>query len=434
MPGGCPAGWRRATFAAGIVLWSAIGSSAAVAPEGSRACPAGLDAVATCHVGQDANGAWWLAATPREWSGVLLVHAHGGPRLGVPRAEDATEDLERFADLVRLGHAWVGSTYRRGGYGVRMAAEDVESSRLQFIARFGKPRVTILHGQSYGGNVAAKLAELAALEPETGPRYHGVLLTSGVLQGGDQAYGFRADLRAVYQYYCGNHPAKAEQRYPLWQGLPLDSSLTREQLRQRVDDCTGAGLPAAKRTADQQRNLDNITRVVGIEPGQLLSHLGWATFTFQDLVLRRLGGNPFDNADREYRGSTDDVALNAGVERFRADRAALARLAYDAAIGGHLAVPTVTLHGLHDPVVSVEASRQFASRVDEAGSGHLLLSLFTDEREHSRLASAGYVAALDALLDWVGSGQRPAVVAVGRRCEEWAVRSGKGPCKLVKSP
>ena len=37
-----------------------------------------------------------------------------------------------------------------------------------------------------------------------------MLLTSGVLAVNARAYDFRADLRAVYQYYCRNHPRPDE--------------------------------------------------------------------------------------------------------------------------------------------------------------------------------------------------------------------------------
>ena len=214
-------------------------------------CPADLDSIATCHAGRDANGAWLLTAIPKQWNHILVVHAHGGPRLGVPKSDDGEEDLERFAAMVRQGYAWTGSTYRRGGYGVRMAAADVDESRKLFWQQFGKPQLTILHGQSYGGNVAAKLAELGTTDATGNRLYDGVLLTNGVLWGGTKAYGFRADLRAVYQYFCRNHPRPDEPQYPLWQGLASESQMTRAELERRVNDCTGVNLPKDQRSAEQ---------------------------------------------------------------------------------------------------------------------------------------------------------------------------------------
>ena len=54
-----------------------------------------------------------------------------------------------------------------------------------------------------------------------------MLLTSGVL---GCAYDFRLDLRVVCQYVCRNHPRPDEPQYPLWQGPPMDNTLTRAEL------------------------------------------------------------------------------------------------------------------------------------------------------------------------------------------------------------
>jgi len=101
-----------------------------------------------CYSGQDSAGAFFWVAIPADWNRVLVMHAHGGPELGAPTLARATEDLQRWAVTVKAGYAWAGSTYRRGGYGVTMAAEDTERLRAWFVQNFGTPRRTILHGQS----------------------------------------------------------------------------------------------------------------------------------------------------------------------------------------------------------------------------------------------------------------------------------------------
>lgn len=395
-------------------------------------CPASVGSSTRCSSSRDENGALVVIAIPANWNRRLIVHAHGGPRTGAPEVSDSIEDLDRFAVMVRQGYAWTGSTYRRGGYGVRMAAEDTDNSRKLFWTRFGRPERTLLHGQSWGGNVATKAAELHALDIEGRPNYDGVLLTNGVLSGGTQAYGFRADLRAVYQFYCQNHPGPDEPAYPLWQGLPLDSPLTRARLRQRVEACTGVDRPASQRTADQTARLRNITGVIGIAEDELVSHLSWATFLFQDLVLQRLGGrNPFDNSTTVYSGSTDDEALNAGVARFTADPDGLARLAYDADLSGLIVVPTVSLHALHDPTVSFMAEALYRRTVNEAGRAHLLLPVATDEREHSKLADSGYLASLAGLEGWLDTGVRPGFGDLRKTCE--AAERSPADCRLTEA-
>lgn len=411
----------------GLLLAACLGASAPAVQAATAAdtdvafapvpCPASVGTRVACHEGRDARGAWLLVAIPEAWNKRLVVHAHGGPRLGAPKAGDSAEDLDRFAVMVREGYAWIGTTYRRGGYGVRMAAADVEHSRRVFWARWGRPERTLLHGQSWGGNVAAKAAELYALEIDGRANYDGVLSTNGMLYGGTRGYGFRADLRAVYQYYCRNHPAKGEVQYPLWQGLPADARMTRDELRARVNACTGVELPAGQRTAAQAANLRDILAVTGVAEKQLVAHLAWGTFHFQDVVQKRLGGrNPFDNSATVYRGSHDDTALNAGVERFRADPAAVAALAYDADLSGLIVLPTVTVHARHDPTVSYKADAAYATTVAAAGRSHLLLQALTDEQDHSRLQDATYTTVLQVLEHWLDTGEKPAPSAFGETC------------------
>lgn len=420
---------RRVLFGAAALLAApAVAGDAAVAFVRAT-CPASVVAFAHCHSARDANGAWLLVAVPQKWNRRLIVHAHGGPRLDAPQDDDSAEDLDRFAVMVKVGYAWIGSTYRRGGYGVRVAAADVDNSRRVFWAHWGRPERTLLHGQSWGGNVAAKAAELYALDADGRANYDAVLTTNGVLTGGTRAYGFRADLRAVYQYYCRNHPAPDEAQYPLWQGLPADVRMSRDELRRRVNACTGLDTPN-ERTPAQVARLRDILAVTGIAEPQLLAHLAWGTFHFRDLVQKRLGGrNPFDNTATVYRGSHDDKALNAGVERFAADPDALARLGYDADLSGLIVAPTLTVHALHDPVVSHAADAAYAATVRGAGRGHLLAQLSTDESDHSRLRDATYLHALQALESWLDSGAPPSAQSVQRAC--MAVATDPRDCRFV---
>lgn len=299
------------------------------------ACPAAAPPHTRCYSGQSADGAFFWIAIPADWNRVLVVHAHGGPRMNAPGPNDPVEDLERFRVTLTEGYAWAGSSYRRAGYGVRMAAEDTDRLRQIFWSRFGRPDRTLLHGQSWGANVAAKAAELYAVDTDGQVAYDGVVLTNGVLAGGTRAYQFRADLRAIYQYYCRNHPAAAEAAYPIWQGLPRGAEMTRAEVARRVEACTGVNLATDQRSSAQTAALRNILAVAAIREDQLVAHMTWATVVFQDIVWRMLrGDNPFSNVGTQYKGSDDDEALNQGVERFTAAPQAVAQLAYDSDLSG----------------------------------------------------------------------------------------------------
>ena len=386
-------------------------------------CPAELDKLAACYTGEDGAGSHYWIAIPHKWNRTLVMHAHGGPRLSPVKRESSIEDLERFAVTVRQGYAWAGSSYRRPGYGVRMAAEDTDNLRRIFIAAFGQPASTILHGQSWGGNVAAKGIELYG----KGGHYDGLLLTNGMMAGGTKNYLHRLDLRVVYQYYCNNHPKPAETQYPLWMGLPADARLTSKELEARVDECTGVKQKPEQRTEQQKKNLANILGVVRVPERTLVSHLNWATFMFRDLTQRVLGGrNPFPNRHVVYAGSSDDAALNKGVARYDADPEALRQLADDSDMSGDLPVPAISLHAIHDPTAMVEYEAEYRDIVAAKGKRDRLLQLFTNEHDHSKLSDAEYAAVFDALVEWARSGRKPTPEQVAALCARYAATIAGG--------
>jgi alpha-beta hydrolase superfamily lysophospholipase len=394
------------------------------------ACPEGLLPGTDCRTGRDANGAHVWLAVPPGWTGTLVVHAHGGPELGEPRAERPVEDLQRWSVWNRAGYAYAGSGFAQGGVAVRAAADDVERSRRLFVAAFGAPKRTVLHGQSWGAGVAMQTVERhqRGLAP-----YDAVLLTSGVL-GGRRSYDARMDLRAVWQAVCGNHPESTEAPYPLWQGLPAGSTLTRAELARRAEACTGARAAPAARTPEQQRRLDTLVRLTTIPAEALAAHLAWATWHFQDIAANRTGGRAaFGNRGVVYGDPSrpDDAALDARVPRFDIDPAARAWLADDTETRARLAVPVLQLHATGDPTAFVELASAFAERMRSAGNGGRLVQVFTDEREHSYLNDPLYVAAIGTLLDWQAGAATPTPRAVAERCAATVARfPARAPCRV----
>jgi hypothetical protein len=387
------------------------------------ACPAGLPAATRCLHGQDSAGAFYLVAIPPDWNGTLVLHAHGGPTLGAPRLERTVEDLERWAIVVKAGYAWAGSSFRQGGVAVRAAAEDTERLRRIFVQQVAKPKMTILHGQSWGASVAAVGASMFT----EGRPYDAVLLTSGVLAGGSKAYDFRLDLRVIYQALCANHPRPDEAQYPLWMGLPAGARMTAADLRQRVDACLGLDKPAAQRTPEQQRKVQTIVDVVKIPASSIQSHLNWGTFHFQDIAQLRTGGrNVFGNTGVQYRGSPDDAALNAAVLRYAADPQARAAFAADTDPDGKIPVPVLTVHGIDDPTAFIEMDDSFRSTMEQAGTADHLVQTFTTDNTHSYLSDPVYPTLLAALATWTRGGAKPTPAQVAAQCANFEASFGKG--------
>ena len=390
---------------------TSVPSSPPEAPPQAQACPEGVPAGARCLRGQDSASSHYLIVMPEKWSGVLVVHAHGGPSLGTPTTKRNDEDIKRWAITVREGHAWAGSVFRQGGFAVTTAAEDTERVRRIFVDHVAKPRRTLLHGQSWGGMVASRAAEMF---PKS---WEGILLTSAVVAG-PATYDFRLDLRAIYQYLCQNHPRPDEPAYPLNIGLPADSKLTGAELTQRATECLGRGSPAGQRTPEQARKLQTIVDVLKIPAGSVGSHLSWGTFTLRDVVQKNGGVSPFGNEGVRYVGSPNDAALNAGVARYKADPAAVARFAADVDHRGRFAVPVISAHGVGDATVFVEGNDTLRQRMVAAGNGDRLVQTFVDSSEHSYWGDAMYPPLFEALLNWVDKGQKPSPAGVAERCRQ----------------
>ena len=322
---------------------------------------------------------------------------------------------------LRLGRLDLPARRCRGA----CTGEDTERLRGIFTTAVAKPRLTILHGQSWGASVAAKAAEAYPAS------YDGVLLTSGVLGGGTRSYDFRLDLRVVYQALCHNHPLPTEPAYPLWQGLPPGSALTHAELARRVDECTGLRSKPVQRSVAQQRALDDILKVVRIPERSLIGRLTRATWDFHDIAFNRLDGrSTFGNIGANYTGSSDDAVLNARVARYPADPEAVARFAQDTDPTGRIKAPVLTTHAIDDPVAFVELDSVFLDTMRRAGTADHLVQTFTDEHEHSYLSDAEYPALMEALLAWIGQGEKPTPQRVAERCAALLPSFGGG-CHFV---
>lgn len=418
---GCSTPSPSATAPAGRALQtSAVLPLTHEAPPQPTACPKEIPAGTRCLAGQDSAGAFYLIALPAQWNGDLVLHAHGGPALGAPKASRTVADLKRWQIMVRAGYAWAGSSFHQGGVAVHSAAEDTERLRRIFVQYVGQPRMTILHGQSWGASVAAVEASMFTDDGHGRRPYDAVLLSSGVLAGGSKAYDFRLDLRVIYQALCHNHPRPDEPQYPLWMGLPGNSNLTAAELHSRVDACLGLDKPASGRSAAQQQRIDTIVRTVQIPERSIEGHLKWATWHFQDIVQNRTHGmNPFGNIGARYRGSPDDQGLNREVLRYAANAQAVASFAADADPDGRIPVPVLTVHAVNDPTAFVEMDDSFLQTMRKAGTADHLVQTFTSDHEHSYLTDAAYPTLMSALLAWAQGGPKPTPATIAADCHRF---------------
>src|SRR4030095_8770956 len=116
----------------------------------------------------------YIIQVPENWRGGLAVRAHGiqrGPGGGDVRL------LPIASHVLEQGHAWIASGYRAREYQPHLFIVDLIALRDLFLKEVGRPRWTIIYGQSMGGHIVT-----ASLEqrPEL---YQGGLAECGLVDG-----------------------------------------------------------------------------------------------------------------------------------------------------------------------------------------------------------------------------------------------------------
>ena len=144
--------------------------------------------------------------------------------------------------------------------------------------------------------------------------------------------------------------------------------------------------------------------------------IGFVLRYTNDLIERVHGKLPYDNRDTLYQVNvTSDPAtnaylaalLNAGVERFDADRAAVNYYTRNYAPSGRIGIPVLTLHTQRDPAIPFSHEAMFADAVSRANRSDLLVQRPVDAWGHCAFTPGQVQAAFTDLVRWVTTGQRP---------------------------
>jgi pimeloyl-ACP methyl ester carboxylesterase len=257
--------------------------------------------------------------------------------------------------LQQLGYALATTTYRQNGLVISEGVEDMRLLRERFGAATGRRGGRfILVGVSQGGIIALLAAERYPAW------YDGALVLCGPVGSFRLQSDYIHDIRVLFDaYFPGILPGDARSIPPsmmaAWEAVHLPA--------------IRAAVEAAPARAEE------MLRVAGaaFEPGDLATVLNtfeqtlwYHTFGGMD-AQQKLGGFPFDNRTRRYRGSSDDGALNAAVARYAADRAAV-RVAWQYRPSGRPDIPVVALHTTGDEVVPYRHLLTLFARTRVTGS------------------------------------------------------------------
>ena len=150
--------------------------------------------------------------------------------------------------------------------------------------------------------------------------------------------------------------------------------------------------------------ITNLTELLNALPLNLVLH----AFFQYDFALRFHDHGYFDNLNTWYSGSSDDDALNAGVDRFGpASPSALNYMDHHYLPTGALQIPMVTLHNPRDPLIPISHEELYAAAVSSAGASDMLVQQTVDRFGHNTFTPAEVFAGFFGLVNWVENGVVP---------------------------
>jgi pimeloyl-ACP methyl ester carboxylesterase len=386
----------RRPFVALLLLALAL-----VAPSLPRDHPAPADAqTAAISRRGTLGGAPYRIEAPADWRGGLVVFAHGIQRGPGPGAVTSPPLANH---IIGEGHAWAASGYRAREYRPDLAVEDLVALRDLFLTEIGRPRWTIIYGQSMGGHIV-----VASLELRPG-LYQGGLAECGLVDGigiADYLMAYTAAAELISGVPLLDAPDKTgfarllNERVVLALGTPGEYTARGRQFDSVVKYLMGA----------DPLGHDLPLRLQGLRPRYLLNMIHRQPDVEQEPMP---GARAASTVHVRYRidpglGLTEEE-LNARVRRLRPARGARTP-GTDPVFAertGRITVPLLTLHETGDAWVPLSLEQAYRRRTIAAGTEHRLVQRVVRAPSHCGFDGETREQAFNDLVAWIERGVRP---------------------------
>jgi pimeloyl-ACP methyl ester carboxylesterase len=418
------------------------------------------------------KGAHGVIVIPDDWNGGLFIYAHGysaDRRLLEPFPDDLSDAnfLQKLDPLLQAsmlptiyGYAVATTTFRSVGWYVKDGIKDVENLRRRFVRKYGEPTYTYLWGHSGGGMMTAAVAEYF---PDV---YDGVMPMCGPVAGARRNFNGAFDLRATYEYVCGDVPdaqfvcgvcAGSKRRCLADDDCPDGRACSEVEEPPAIEDglsrqCTkfllahpdrfsenptspGGGFVDRAATAcfgplsgaqapspEQAARKDLFLRASRIPESFISTDLFFASIGMAEVVhVRSKGKHPWGNEGIVYASpeltEPERAALNAGIARVREDKAAVAYMNRYYEPRGETEAKVLTLHALDDGLVVPENETKYRQVFEAAGRSDQLVQLTTTQGGHC-LFIGELFPAITAMTAWVEQGEKPSTESLMAACPE----------------
>jgi pimeloyl-ACP methyl ester carboxylesterase len=305
------------------------------------------------------GGARGLYCIPEQgWNGDVIVFAHGYAAITEPLDyQNLTIGGVYLPELAQqLGFAFATTTYRQNGLAIVEGVEDVRELVQTFRSTTGRrAQRFIMTGASEGGIVTV-------LALERYPRlFAGGLALCGPIGNFRFQTDYIADFRLLFDYFFpgvlpGNVVQVPASMLDDWYSIhrPAIEAVTRAHPDKTLQLLRVAN---AAHESDQWDTVENTVEGV----------LWYHTFGTED-ARAKLGGNPYGNTRRRYRGSSDDATLNRSVPRYTADSTVYHAMR-NHTTSGVVRKPLVVMHTRGDEIIPFAHNLIYLAKVRQAGGG-----------------------------------------------------------------
>jgi pimeloyl-ACP methyl ester carboxylesterase len=354
---------------------------------------------------------------PPNWNNKSVLEAHGyqspqNPEVVPSPSGSAANPLGDpsfglLSAAYAQGFAAANTAYAKTGYAVK---EGVEANKAlhDFLAAAGS-KTQYMTGISMGGNITLALVEKYPND------FVGALPYCGVVAGWRAEQRFLLDFRVVYDYFTKGTPYSLPGN---GDAVTLSAALTLPVIQNAV-----AKLFTAAGSGDKvaQGIIGQIVSVTGTPdapptPKGFITPLASTVYGLAD-YLSTAGGLGYSNVGKNYKGSANDVGLNAGIERLTASAASSAYLDANYTPTGNFTAKMLSFHNTSDPLVPYSFEPEFRAIVAAAGNSANLVqqtvkaSTFdpkdTFGPDHCSFSQKEVVGAWNDLRAWVENGTKP---------------------------
>ena len=371
------------------------------------------------------NGVPYLIRVPANWNGTLLVYSYGyaeaftDPLPLAPPIVDVNTLLAKgfaLAGIHAAGAVKIPGAATDAGWNVKERIENTAAVTAAFRGLVGRPRRTIMWGQSMGG-----LVTLAMIEKFPG-LYDGAVPLCAPGAGTPRMMDQRLDFRLAYAVAFGWNDA--------W-GTP-------DNLRADLNVITEVFPHVVQQLTPDKVWRWEFLRLVNRIPADPSFYASPVPFLFQSVWLsfapplelgQRAGGHVAQNIGRVYiLRDADRLYLqnNFGVSKdsldslleamndqtiYASDRNARRYAEHYYNPTGRIRRPVLTLHTTGDAAVIPNNERAYRTAVKQHGNPKLLMQEFSTGNgvvnTHCTFTPAQILAGIDAMIYWLDTGNRP---------------------------